>query len=55
LIHPAVWPQYTNVTDRQTGQTDNGPIAWGEPFYKLLPKKETTFKYWGISLCVYLQ
>ena len=20
LIHPAVWPQYTNVTDRQTGQ-----------------------------------
>jgi len=21
LIHPAVWPQYTNVTDR-TGQTD---------------------------------
>jgi len=26
LIHPTVWPQYTNVTDRQTGQ-DNGPIA----------------------------
>jgi len=24
LIHPTVWPQYTNVTDRQT---DNGPIA----------------------------
>ena len=23
LIHPTVWPQYTNVTDR----TDNGPIA----------------------------
>jgi len=22
LIHPTVWPQYTNVTDRQTGQTD---------------------------------
>ena len=22
LIHPAIWPQYTNVTDRQ----DNGPI-----------------------------
>ena len=21
LIHPAVWPQYTNVTERQTGQT----------------------------------
>ena len=29
LIHPAVWPQYTNVTDRtgQDRQTDNGPIA----------------------------
>jgi len=26
LIHPTVWPQYTNATDRQTGQ-DNGPIA----------------------------
>jgi len=24
LIHPTVWPQYTNVTDRQ----DNGPIAY---------------------------
>jgi len=21
LIRPTVWPQYTNVTDRQTGQT----------------------------------
>jgi len=34
LIRPTVWPQCTNVTDRtdrqtdrQTGQTDNGPIA----------------------------
>jgi len=27
LIHPAVWPQYTNVTDRQTDRTDNGLIA----------------------------
>jgi len=26
LIHPTVWPQYTNVTDRQ----ENGPVAWGE-------------------------
>jgi len=25
LIHPTVWPQYTNVTDRQTaGQTTVG-------------------------------
>jgi len=33
LIHPTVWPQYANVTDRTDGQdrqvrqTDNGPIA----------------------------
>ena len=29
LIHPTVWPQYTNVTDRQdrTDRRDNGPIA----------------------------
>ena len=27
LIHPTVWPQYTNITDSQ----DNGPIASGEP------------------------
>jgi len=29
VIHPTVWPQYTNVTDRRdrTGQTDKGPIA----------------------------
>jgi len=38
LIYPTVWPQYTNVTDRQTGQTDNGLIAYGEPFYKRSPK-----------------
>jgi len=27
LIRPTVWPQYTNVTDRQDRQTDNGPVA----------------------------
>ena len=36
LIRPTIWPQYTNVIDRQdsTGQTDNSPIAYGEPLYK---------------------
>jgi len=38
LIHPIVWPQSTNVTDRQTDRqtdrTDNGLIAQGKPFYK---------------------
>ena len=38
LIPPTVWPRYTNVADRQTGQADNGPIAQGEPFYKRSPK-----------------
>ena len=27
LIHPTVWPQYTNVTNRQ----DNSPVAHSEP------------------------
>jgi len=31
LIRPSVWPQYTNVTDIQDRQTDNGLIAYGEP------------------------
>ena len=35
------WPGYTNIKDRQTGQDtdrqDNGPIAYGEPFYNLSP------------------
>jgi len=26
LIHPTVWPQYTNVTDR-TDRKDNGMVA----------------------------
>jgi len=34
FIHPTVWTQYTNVTER----TDNGLIAEGEPFYKRSPK-----------------
>jgi len=34
LIHPTVWPQYTNVTDktdRQTGQTQQS-VAWAEAY-----------------------
>ena len=27
LIDATVWPQYTNVADRQTDRQDNGPIA----------------------------
>ena len=45
MIHPTVWPQYTNVADStgQTGQDrqkDTGLTAQaqGEPFYKRSPK-----------------
>jgi len=30
LIHPTVWPQFTNVTDRQTGQTDRQVRQWSD-------------------------
>jgi len=35
LIHPAFWPQYTNVTDRQ----DIGPVAYGEPLLLTVAQK----------------
>ena len=38
LIHPTVWPHYTNVTDRQDRTDRQGLIGQGEPFYKRLPK-----------------
>jgi len=48
LIHPTVWPRYTNVTDRQiVRQTDNGPIAWGEQFSKRSPKNSSTL-LWSV-------
>ena len=43
LIHPTVWQQYSNITDRQTHRTDNGPIAKREPFYKQSPKNSAKF------------
>jgi len=41
LIHPTVWPQYSNVTDR-TDRYDNSPIVYSKPFYKWLPKNRAT-------------
>jgi len=35
LIHPTVWPQYTNVTDRQY----TGPVAYGEPLLVTVARK----------------
>jgi len=36
LILSTVWPEYTNVTERKdrTDRQDNGPIGYGQPFYK---------------------
>jgi len=45
LIHPTVWPQYTNVTD---SRTDNGPIAQGKPFYKRSPKNWMSLNLSGL-------
>ena len=43
LFHPAIWPQYTNITDREH-RTENGSIAQGEPFYKWPPKNSAVEK-----------
>ena len=48
LIRPTVWSQYTNVTERQTG---NGLMAQGEPFYKRSPKnREKNYTIWHTLL-----
>jgi len=44
LIHPTVWPEYTNVTVTTDRQTDNGPIAKGETVYKRSPNNNNTNK-----------
>jgi len=42
LIRVIVWPQYTKVTDRQTGQTDNGLVTYGDRFTNGRPKMFVT-------------
>jgi len=42
FIHPTVWPQYTNVTDRQEIQTNiqhEGAVAYGEPLLVTVTSK----------------
>jgi len=41
LIHPTIWPQYTNVTERQTGQTDR----------QRLPQNGSPYAI-GLSVCL---
>jgi len=47
LIQPAVWPQYTNITDR-TDRHDISPIAYGGPFYKWAGA-QPRFQSWGVQ------
>jgi len=42
LIHPTIWPQYTNVTDRQTGQTGQRPDSIGRTVFS---ERELTFTF----------
>ena len=46
LIHPTVWSQYTNVTDRQ----DNGPVVWGERLLVTVAQFQTMHDF--IGLCI---
>jgi len=42
LIHPTVWTihqRYGQINRQDMTGQDNGPIAYGEPFYKRPPKK----------------
>ena len=44
LIHPVVWPQYSNVTNR-TGQDRQWFDRIGRTIYKRLPKKLAKTKW----------
>jgi len=55
LIHPAIWAQYTNVTDRQDRHnrpTDNGLTAYGEPSYKRMPINGSPYAIGPLSACL---
>jgi len=39
LIRPTVWPQYTNVTDRQTGQTGQQSHSIGRTVFQTVAQK----------------
>jgi len=42
LIHPTVWPQYTNVTDRQDRQTGQRSDSIGRTVVRRESKKGAT-------------
>jgi len=49
LIHPAVWPQYTNVTDRtdrQTGQDRQRSDSTGRTVLQTVAQKRPPLHFW---------
>ena len=51
LIHPAVWPHYTNVTDKtdRTGQTSQRSDSIGRTVLQMVAQKLRRFKIASIS------
>jgi len=47
LIRPTGWPQYTNVTDTETGQ--DKLVRGREPFYKLSAINDFTSAYFYLQ------
>jgi len=48
LIHPAVWPQYTNVTDK-TGQTGQWSDSTGQTILEMVAQKGWEALHYNIS------
>jgi len=48
LIHPTVWPQYTNVTDRQTGQTGQRSDSIRRTVLQTVPNQRMLMLYFTI-------
>jgi len=43
LIHPTVWPQYTNVTNRQTDRTAQGSDSIGRTVLQTVAPKTVIY------------
>ena len=51
LIHSTVWPQYTNVTDRQNRQTGQRSDTIGRTVLQMVAQKRVVFHQMA-SLCI---
>jgi len=50
-IQPIGYKTPMSQTDKQERQTDNGPVAYGAPFYKRSPKKRRVIM--GLPRCLF--